>query len=244
MTYKHYILLRFNQEWESYNNHLNREWMLQRFELFEKYMFQSLLNQTNQNFEVLFALHPDTASEFITKAFNLFKDAENFSVVMLKRDIHFKNIININTDYIITTRLDSDDMIHKQFIEAVQFNFMPIHKLVLNPNPVVFNYTGTNEQYVCDMSSNQFTSLVEEADKLETIYFTQHPELIRECKQYKNISLPTYKPLACFNVHNTNTCNINNRYESYRKLERYTEFKLTDYAQINNVIQKQLYNEN
>ncbi|MFA5432104.1 MAG: glycosyltransferase [Candidatus Paceibacterota bacterium] len=243
MTYKHYILLRFNQEWNNYNNHLNRDWMHQRFELFEKYMFQSLLAQTNQNFEVLFALHPDTAPEFVSKAFYMFKNADNFSVVMLKKDVDFKNIIQSNTDYVITTRLDNDDMVHKNFIDAVQQNFIPIHKLVLNPNPVVVNYVETNEQFILTKQSNQFTSLVEEAGKIETIYFTPHPQLIKDCEHYKEVFLPTYEPLACFNVHKTNTCNLDNRYENYRKIKRYLEFKLTDFIKLENVSQKQLLNE-
>ena len=56
MTFKHYIITRFNlsQRWDKDslgNKVLDDNWLKNRFQLFENYCFPSLKSQTNKNFE-------------------------------------------------------------------------------------------------------------------------------------------------------------------------------------------------
>lgn len=136
MTLKteHYILTRFNLHlWtkdKKRNETRTDEWLKQRFELFELFCLPSIINQTNQNFQwiVLFdAQTPDFYKEKIKGYETICKqfcpcfvqsDEGRYFVKIFRNEI--KKRLQKDTHRLITTYLDNDDAIHKQYIDDIQ----------------------------------------------------------------------------------------------------------------------------
>lgn len=131
---EHYILTRFNlclwTKDKKRNETRTDEWLRQRFELFERFCFPSVINQTNQNFQwiVLFnANTPDFYKEKIKEYEAKYKqfcpcfvqpNNGRYFVKIFREEI--KKRLKKETQRLITTYLDNDDALHKDFIDDVQ----------------------------------------------------------------------------------------------------------------------------
>ena len=105
---------------------LNEEWLNRRMELFERYTFPSISNQTRKlTWMVLF--HDDTPEHLKRNISKLSVVCPNFKPIYLKdydcdrwRDIVGKIIEEMFPDQrCITIRIDSDDYIHREFVAEV-----------------------------------------------------------------------------------------------------------------------------
>lgn len=103
----HFILTRFNLRlWE--NDKKNApvrtvEWLKERFILFEAYCLPSILTQTSQNFKWICLFDIDTPVEY----------RSNFRM-------QIKQHANPDDEHLITTYLDNDDCLRKDFVERIQ----------------------------------------------------------------------------------------------------------------------------
>ncbi len=129
----HFLLTRFNlkkTDWKKDKNSqevLDNKWLKNRIELFSKYCLPSVLKQTVRNFKWLIFFQKDPEPEirelvkklevydFIEPVFvNGFEEFhENLPIYITKR-------IATNSTGLLTTRLDNDDALHKDFIKWVQ----------------------------------------------------------------------------------------------------------------------------
>ena len=131
---EHYILTRFNlclwTKDKKRNETRTEEWLRQRFNLFEKFCLPSIINQTNPNFKwiVLFDVQtPDCYKEKIKGYEAMCKqfcpcfvqpNEGRYFVKIFRNEI--KKRLQNDTNRLITTYLDNDDALHKQYIDDIQ----------------------------------------------------------------------------------------------------------------------------
>ena len=133
--FKHFIITRFNLRkdgWEITKNNeklLNDSWLKERFELFENYCFHSVKNQSNQNFKWFVFFDVNTPDEYVTKIQDYKDSYDNFCPFFIDgMENYLPSIIeniNLNCDqeYLITSRLDNDDSLNKNYVNEVQSYF-------------------------------------------------------------------------------------------------------------------------
>jgi len=133
MNFSHFLITQFNlrnfpkssyaahEEWLS--------WTRDRIVLFKTYCLPSVLQQTVKDFSWLIYFDAETPAEFLP----LIQELENHDFVKIcyceGSDDFFKNYmrevklcIKPDSHWIVTTRLDNDDVLHGKAIEAIQQN--------------------------------------------------------------------------------------------------------------------------
>jgi len=109
----------FVEVWFSYdrpNYKIGPEWVKNRIEIFEKFTLNSIINQTFQDFRVL--LYCGERNREVTSNHPWHERVE------ICYDLGKKKYGEVNTDYISITRLDSDDMLHKEAMEEIKNNII------------------------------------------------------------------------------------------------------------------------
>lgn len=145
--FTHYIITRFNivQNWLVECNSRMRqstiqtqEWLLKRFTLFEKYCFPSVMNQTCDNFVWLVLFDEGTPQEFMSRISSFQRQLPCFIPLFLSQNCNEEMCVrkhiqsNINTKFLITTRLDSDDIISDRYVEWIQNHFKEQNDIIIN----------------------------------------------------------------------------------------------------------------
>lgn len=187
---KHFIATRFNlkkSDWKkSKSGHsvLTNEWLEHRFNLFENYCFPSVINQSNQNFTWCVFFDVDTPQNFKDRIIALTANTSNviplFIDGMDELYISFKKFIceNItNSDsYIITTRIDNDDIIHIDFVSTIQSLFQPSDLAVidLKKGYQVSIDVAKPEVRLYTHPFNAFISVIENVKSFDTVFSRMH----------------------------------------------------------------------
>lgn len=176
MNFLHFVITQFNLRNFplSENNALEgwKEWTRKRIALFREFCLPSLLNQSNRNFTWLIYFDSETPGEF--SGF-----IESLKATGLINICYCNGIEDFNSSYInevrsrlspgikwvITTRTDNDDCLHRDAVKIIQENFMEIHKFLIS---LASGYTmnlndKTMSHYFYPMSP--FISLIEDSDK-------------------------------------------------------------------------------
>ena len=115
MKFKHYIVTRFLQNVGTPDP---EGWLESRVDLFNNFHIKSKLNQTNQNFESIFLVSGeymdwDFSSFHFNKINHRILNAEDFPNNLLTKE-------DKDLDCIITSRVDSDDILAKNYIQNIQ----------------------------------------------------------------------------------------------------------------------------
>jgi hypothetical protein len=135
--FDHFLITRFNlksRDWITDKNKapiLTDDWLEHRLALFDAYCLPSVTAQTTKNFSWLIYFSEDTQSsvkEHVSKTtfmhpwIHIFyiRDQEEF-VDRFHSDIQQRR--TPLREFLITTRIDNDDVIHPRMIEIVQGNF-------------------------------------------------------------------------------------------------------------------------
>ncbi len=186
--YKHYLITRFNlrnKNWDVTKNNetlLTREWMSHRIGFFSDFCLPSVANQTNTNFEWLLFFDETTDDDFKETLESLLKPYSHFKSFYIDGMDAFHPEIKkyISEDskgsaYIITSRIDNDDCIHKDYISTIQEqfdsqDFMAIdilkgYSLQISPEIML----GKKEHIF-----NPFISLIEKNEAPKTVWFSDH----------------------------------------------------------------------
>ncbi len=221
--FRHFLVTRFNlrvDSWDQTKNGekvLTEDWLEKRFYLFENFCLPSVKNQHNQQFTWCIYFDENTPVPYrkrisvIAEAYSNIKVFYINGADSLKSSLatFIKSHVNSEDQYIITTRLDNDDMIHQEFIAVIQSLFVPAEKTVIdlqngyqlcieNDHAEVRNYTNL---------FNPFISLVEEISFIKTVFSLKHKDWVKiEDKiEYKG------NKLWCEVVHRSNMLNSVNR---------------------------------
>jgi hypothetical protein len=137
--FKHAMLMRFNLRTPAYVHSSNEDWLERRIELFESRMLPSLQAQTNQNFLCLPLMDlkrtPDQLRYRIEDWYcDIIKPSwfgEDWATDGLMYDspplwaiceeaVKKVTCDLITGDTLVTTRIDSDDALHEDFVDTIQ----------------------------------------------------------------------------------------------------------------------------
>ncbi|WP_260926817.1 putative rhamnosyl transferase [Novosphingobium sp. 9] len=207
---RHIILTRFNIASPGRESAIRNSpgWLARRFELFERYCLPSVADQTDRQFDWLIYFDENTPQEFrdrIARAQEVMPFSPRFVGVsregIAARDV--SAMVGTEEDIVLTTRLDNDDGIARDFVRRIQ---AAAHEhapgTVLNfPHGVAMRdgrlFTATDR-------SNPFTSLIENgAAPIKTIWSAQHHELATKW----NLTQVESPPMWLQVVHGENVTN-------------------------------------
>ena len=130
-TYKHIIITYFNAytDYIDYNNISPKKintykYLEQRFKIFEEITLPSIKSQTCQNFEWIIVFNSDTPKKYKDRIKQLKKEFR-FTDLYFEKGEYFNFDLYVSDKYkeykwFLTTRLDNDDMIGKNYVGKVQ----------------------------------------------------------------------------------------------------------------------------
>ena len=119
---KHFIIIRFYCfELMPKNKLFDKNLLDKGIEVFNNYTLKSLENQSNKNFEIIIIIHNEINLNHpsIKKLIEI-KTNLNLKILKLKDLQSYISINSKNIDYLITTRIDHDDLIYKGAVEEIQ----------------------------------------------------------------------------------------------------------------------------
>jgi len=174
--FKHVILTRFNTKEDNdgkllYDKPGADEWMEDRMPLFEETK-KSVLAQTAGDFEWVISLDERTPSKYVRKIFTHPKITIVNCNILLALDE-----IEIDAPWVITTRLDCDDLLTPGAIHAIQRCFEP--KLKVIDIGVVRLDNKTGKVYLGDVGNGRsmFLSLIEPRERMVGVFCRPHSVL-------------------------------------------------------------------
>jgi len=240
MIFKHFLATRFNVKiggWDTTKNGetlLDDSWMDNRFELFENYCLPSVINQSEQHFTwcIYFDLH--TAEVYQQRIKKLTESYSNIHLFFINNvgelKPHLIDFIKSNEndsyDYVITSRLDNDDLLHRDYIKVVQQLFEPSPITIID---VRCGFKVNIEEGDCEIRNytqafNPFISLIEIKRDAQTVFNQLHNEWYKAKKVIAYYDRQLWIEL----VHKKNCINAaNHKLESSLKFNE-KEFSIQD----------------
>ena len=189
---KHFIYTRFNLQSENWKTAkdgspiLTDEWLEERFVLFEKYCFPAVINQSNKRFYWLIFFEVNTPDNYRERIEKITSKHDNITPLYIPGMRSLKNAfshfisekLDEEDEFIITTRLDNDDAIHRDFVATIQSLAVKKHDTVidLRKGYQMDLSNGRYEYRNYENSFNPFISLVESVDTFNTVASKLHNE--------------------------------------------------------------------
>ncbi|RBP52938.1 glycosyltransferase [Arenicella xantha] len=184
----HIILTRFNLPSGGRESKIRNSpnWLENRFELFETYCLPSVMQQSNADFKWFIYFDRDTPEPFRTRVKQYEIQYRQITIFWGKNiplaDIQ-KQIFERapeHKEYLLTTRLDNDDALNKDFVSKLQTAAAPLSN---KSNALVMNYQNGlilcgDRVYSHHDTSNPFASVLEPLSaNIKTIWQHQHTKL-------------------------------------------------------------------
>jgi hypothetical protein len=229
-NFQHFIITAFNVDFglKIREQILSQSYLSQRFEIFQKICLPSVFHQVNHNFKWLVFFDSETPESFKNEIYSLGK-LTNFIPVFVKqvsnpggfwREI-IRKYIDTDTTHIITTNLDNDDAISKDFIEIVQKQFCGQEFEFIN---FAYGYMlRENGLFLREFLSSPFISLIEKADNPLTCKNISHNDLFKLSEKGVPVRQIIMKPVWMQLVHESNVINrmdINSVLQPINKLKK------------------------
>ena len=215
--FQHYIVTRFNLKMGWTNDKrgvalLGETWMKDRFRLFLKYCVPSVVNQVNTNFQWLVYFDTDTDAFYKNKIEKLSFKFPQFKARYV--DHHDSFLTDLETyiraeqepeqTHLITTRLDSDDLLHEGAVHKIQSLFDQQNCQVINfQTGIRFQLEPTIRLTQYEWKTGPFLSVIEKLDstkKILTGYAQPHDCY---CKDYDTLQI-TERPYWTQLIHDAN----------------------------------------
>ena len=136
MNYIHFILTKFNLKLNNTKD-MSKDTFIKRLNLFKSHCYKSIEKQTNQNFKWLVFFDEELTDKKDISDIGSLIAPIFLSEYRNNREIikQIKNhIIDMSSgyDYLITTRLDSDDCLNEDYIKTIQSNFSKTDRTLYN----------------------------------------------------------------------------------------------------------------
>ena len=216
----HIILLRVNQ----YLDHPkfpnrdglykgNPSWLDIRLEWMEKYILNNLSNQSDMDFWCFMLCDPETPDRYmrkllqyeelgyvkILKTNSVFddKDLEETNNLILST---YKKVRKNNINKVISSRLDTDDMVGPLWNETLK-KLHATHTRVSLESVLLYNFI-TEEKKIINWDRGSFVSTISSLDDYDNPRSFPHGES-------KATQVRTNYPLVCMGIHNNNVMNHN-----------------------------------
>ena len=189
----HYIITSFN--WGVYRRYKERAgwWMEERVRLFKKYPLPGMRAQTNQRFRWVLIFDPDTPE---------IPDFEYENIIYSTIPSAKDNVARVDSQWLITSRIDNDDYYEPTFIDEIQRCFKEKTMLVDIGGRQLDDRTGKFYTFPLYNCTSPFISLIEKRP-FKTVKHLNHMAM-------KNHFTPKYinKQLAVQVVHGNNKMNM------------------------------------
>lgn len=241
--FKHIIITRFNVKIsdtfsKDHNGRptLTTEWTNCRFDLFEKYCLPSVVAQTEKNFIWVVFFDSSTPDHYKLAIKRFQKKCPQFKPIFLDKwgnsKLTMKQLVSLvideETEYLITTRLDNDDALHKDFVKEVQRFYHSVHyaNVVLNFIDGCLMNTRTSEIKQVKYASNHFISWLENAKEDFTTVIGPNHAKISELAPVIDLSLNN-KPMWIEIIHENN---VLNNFERHQPEPISDLFTITDFC--------------
>lgn len=205
-------------------------WVAERLSILEKYTYPSIMAQTNKNFSwVIFYSEESLNTKFIDKIKEL-KNVDLFCVPGIQTFNAQKHLVqgylktkNIeNYEYLITTTLDSDDMIRNTYVEDIQNKrFKEQNLKIINYRTGYRHFVGEEGTWEFKWSCNSLFTMIEKINKLEDIITCKqcysHAEMCRK-RYFKHVEdINNNKPMWIHLIHESN---VQTKYKEGDRWER------------------------
>ncbi|WP_113922798.1 glycosyltransferase [Cognataquiflexum aquatile] len=216
LKFNHFLITRINLGYKEriLNKNIDEQkWLNYRFDLFFKTCFPSVVNQNCQNFTWLIYLDFRTPDFFVNQLQTKISSNQNFKILLRNGGFEsltthapedIKNLIDKDCPYIITSRIDSDDLIHREYIDEVQSKFDFQKYLSINFTFGLVHDLRTGLLGKSKNRSNPFISLIEKIESnipIKTVCFQSHTDFLFE---EKRLEITSKKRLWCMNMHAVN----------------------------------------
>ncbi|MEP6646764.1 MAG: glycosyltransferase [Saprospiraceae bacterium] len=185
--FSHLLITRFNIKVSGFGpermtSQSSAEWLQERLRIFNMYCVPSVISQSNTDFTWLIYFDSDTPIKIINEVSTLKNKISHLKIILVDHfDAFVEDIIRkIRTSpepYVISSRLDNDDLISSEYINSVQNAFIPVHNTIINFNA---GYELSLPDHVLrkwnNSFKNQFTSIIEDKSEPDilTIYGFPH----------------------------------------------------------------------
>jgi hypothetical protein len=175
---RHFLITRFalpfpkdNPRYEAYSN--NPGWFHRRCSLFEKHTLPSVKAQTFKDFTWILLANPEFPEISVSKL-------ESYGIEVAWEDWEWdenrsqlasllKN--KVGDDWVISSRVDSDDILHNRFMEHTHFGAKREREWLAFPNGYVMDRDAA---YLYRYINSPFVSLVEPTEEAKFVYHVSH----------------------------------------------------------------------
>lgn len=212
MSWPIVIITRFNlyipfRELNSTSPNLEPKWLEGRMKLFEDYCQPSIAAQTYKNFRWLVMIDPKTPQDIVDRLNSM----PHVEATPMEKFMHWDvaEVVREWTpaeEWILTVGLDSDDMLHKDFlkelVEVVTAN--PPTERMFYTYP--YGYSVENRRFYRRLyPDNQFYAFAEKWADCETVLCADHDDMAKTAP----IRYLHKKPRWAAVIHGTNVANFN-----------------------------------
>ena len=129
-VFQHYFRTSFNALPSWLVSFPDETWHRHRFKMFDKYCYPSIRGQSNQNFKWIVVFSVKTPKVY-KKKIEKYAEYKNFIPIYIPEDKHpdvipqeiIPKYLRNDTSYIITTRIESDDALCRDYVEMIQESF-------------------------------------------------------------------------------------------------------------------------
>ena len=186
---KHFLLMRWNLPGSLHHSSLERvtdpRWQVRRRELFEQYCLPSVAAQTVRDFTWLLVVYRNILSEADLDWFRaqdarlriVTVDDPESSGVQEAREAVSRSVAK--DDWVITTRLDSDDVLHPDHLRKVRVEHNGGRKVVEFLHGFYYDLLRDELRRVRE-PHNAFVSVLEPAESLRTAWGWAHNKIADE----------------------------------------------------------------
>lgn len=212
MNYKHIILTRFNLQYDGQSDvHIQAKWLDERFRLFEQYCLPSIVGQTHQGFDWVLLMSDATPATYLTRMEQLIAAHSNIHIELSPYSEDYNPLYKQigeryigKHDYLLSTRMDSDDMLANTYVEVLQQRLTP----TLPTNSVltflhgVQWFEGHDVAFGVRYRKNHFLNFWEEKGAIRTSLGMDHTQI------EEDTLVAVYEPcMWCEIVHQSNISN-------------------------------------
>lgn len=174
MKFTHFLITRFNvpvHNWDKDKSGvttLSEAWMDHRMDLFRKYCVPTIAGQSEKNFKWIIYCDVNSSERDIE---NIHKSVLSVPEASIRFVSDFDHLLtdlkllmqNVSTPYVITSRVDNDDGLGRQYIYQVQKHFVGKDKTIINlEGGILYDTENRILTEIKHGRRNHYGSLVEE----------------------------------------------------------------------------------
>lgn len=206
--FDHLILCRYNCGLYSSNVYKVSnpdEWMIDRINKFTN-LLTSLKNQTCQDYKLYIFIDEKTSEYHVEDILNKTKEHLGDSKYEITTRHPIKHIqgLNINSEYVITSRIDNDDEYYPNFVKSIHECFNEEEEILDVIGIQIESISSKKYTSGRTIPNSPFISLVEKNEDIKTVFYKQHSHMP---KFFKNRFVDNKEPLYIQNIHDNNLMN-------------------------------------